>query len=828
MKYVLTLIIGMMVIACSKKSVAPSVSQDIKALFSEKSVVINEQVNLIGQQVEIKNKSLTIQKGGRLINGTIKCTNCTITAPPEQIFDRVTLTGNWTGNKGNLEWWTGNDFTNAMRNLDVLNTLIQAGFRVEVRRMIPIQAKDDKSVLNPHRLIDIVGINREKSGLILVTKHANQFNNYFQSAKGFNMHLENLTLMSEDFKNGIYTDKETDYLFSGSYYQSTYNPDAKPSIDSIIVRNIDVRGNIHLANYGAHSNNQSLEEFAINNIVKKVEVTGCIFQNANSVFSFSNMGYGDIIVKNNQVFDFSGSFLSVPESGMDDRYYESNRSNKKYVLFENNTFKNSRVVKVAKDRAMTPCVIKGGKGSMDFINNTLENLLSDSPDADVHTFYYSCSQPGKFTAKNNIIKNVCGRGSLEYPASLIKDRWTDAFIFENNTVTLDRESLVKIGVLKNKNEDLSKIKGDRFNFVFIQAGGQQEFDKVVRIKNNTFSMPYVNRSTEMYDAKEFIFENNKVNIEYFGPSDREISISRDNSFFLGRQRLDRPEKQPAMDMILSNNVIHINKTGDKLFNYVNFSDGVQNGYGTSIDKNYNYKNVILEDKFEVENTEVGMSVPDGENQIFKPIIIGQNNSFFLNDAANGNHLRPNAKKLISNISLSSAQWNIDMSPFVFMPNSTQKMEVKNHNGKEIRLFNYIYFTSLYNLINEENQLIRIKLTGKNKSGTTFQQEYDLALDQKSRIFFGEDISGNFLEFGPSNANQIPLELKNGVASKGVPSNVPKLVMFAGDRHLKVAEIKFINCDNLVSYTIECQIYNIGRSKPTQAQFRKEVERVISY
>lgn len=822
--FVLLIIVG---VGCSKKSVAPTGTvQDIQALFSAKDIVIREKINLKGQQIDIKNKRLTLQKGGSLVNGTIRCNQCTFIAPPEPIFDRVNLTGDWAGNTGYLEWWTGKNMEDAVYNLEVLTTMIQAGFQVELRQMVPIQAKSPTSTLNPHRLINLKGTDRTKSGLILMTKYDNQFYNYFQSDRGFNVRMENLTLMTKDFRNGIFSDEKSEYLLLGSYYQSYYNPGAKPSIDSIVIKNCDIRGNMSLANYGAHSDNQTLDEFTKNNKVKRVEVIGNVFQNVNSAFSFSNMGYDNITIKNNQILDFSEAFLSIPESGMKEEYNNANRKNKGYVLMEKNLFKNSRVVKVPSGRALSPCVIKGGEGSMDFIDNRLENLLSDSPDADVHTFYYTCSHPGRFTVRNNIIRNVCGRGSKEYPASLIKDRWTDQFVLENNTVTLDRESLVKIGVLKNKNEDLSKIKGDRFNYVFIQAGGQQELDKIVRIRNNTFSMPYVNLSTEMYDAKEFDFENNQVHIEYFGPSDIERSISIDNTFFLARQRKDRPVHQPAMDMKLRNNTVRIDKTGNRLFYYLHFPDGVQNGTPEAPDKNINYRNVILEDRFEVSETDIGISVPDGENQVYKPTIIGQHNSFFLKDAANVNHIRPNAKRLVSDIQLAMDNGSQSMSPFVFMPNSFQKIKIDGHSGKDISLMKYIYFISLYNLAKEENQLIQIRFSGKTKTGKLVDQQFSFALDQKSRNLFAEDDQGLFRAFNPSEANQKLMVLKRQMSAKNEGEVIPKLEVLPGNKHLKEAEIKLTNCENIQSCTIECVIRPIGYGQPTQAQFQKEVDKAV--
>lgn len=826
MKYSVLIFLGMMVLACSKKSTAPSVSQDVKALFSEKNVVINGQVNLKGQQVKIKNKNLTIQKGGRLINGTLKCNNCTVTAPPEQIFDRITLTGDWTGNRGNLEWWLGSNFSNAMRNLDVLNALIQAGFRVELRQMIPIQAKDDKSVLDPHRLIDIVGVNREKSGLILMTKHYKGLYGYFQSDRGFNLRLENLSLISDDFNRGITTDNQRDYSFAKCAYQSTYQPQAKPSIDSIIVKNCIVKGAISIVNYAAHSNNQSIQEFSKDNLVREMEVSGCYFDNCNSPFRFSNMGYGDILIDNNKMYNFSHTLLFIPESGLNDSYYEGVRRNKKHITISNNHFKNDKVVQVAKDNGLSPCIVKGGYSTMIFSNNKIENLLSNSKEAFAYSFYFTTND--KMKVKNNTFKNVLGWGTNEHFGYLIKQKGVDHFIMENNTMIVEKEALVKIGVLKNVNEDLSKLDGNRFNYQFMFVGGNEGLFKRFIIRNNTFSVPFINRSSDIFLLSELVFENNIVNIDYFGPSKVDNVFSSENVFFYGRKIRDRLPNQPQRDFILRGNKIKINKTGDGVFNYVYFPSGQQEKVEDQPDKNINYKNVILEDVFEVNNTAVGMMLPDGENHVYNPTIKGSSNSFFLNDVANAFTLRPNAKTLNSNIKIESASWNYDRSPFVVIPDSRQVVEVKKHNGKNIRLLSYSFVHSMNNLKKEENLMIRFSLKGKNKAGKDVLVDYNLALDHESRTFMTEDLNSNFIQFQTSNKGQKIIEAKSKVISKSANEDIPILTLYPGDKTVKNAEVLLTKTENLSSYTIECQIYNIGRSKPTQVQFRKEVDRGVRF
>ncbi|MBK8622499.1 MAG: hypothetical protein IPN79_12260 [Saprospiraceae bacterium] len=623
-----------------------------------------------------------------LRNGIIEGENIQIIASDHKIFDNIILKGHWNSKDVLPEWFLGKNFKNAHQNFEVLKQFVEINASVFLNNILPIAVKHGEECFSGGRNIIIKGKDKKSSGLIFESKHSNLFFSYFRSVQGYNINLENMSLTTRDFIDGKLSDKSAEYFFSGTYYHSQLNPVAKPSLDSIRISNCMISGNISIAVYGAHSDNQTIQEFGSKNKISDLEVKNCHFDNANTPFVFSNMGYKNILIKNNVIKNFSETFLSISESGLNETYYEPLRKNKKTIEITNNIFENTRVVFTANDRALTPCVIKGGYGTLLFTGNTLKNLLPSNPYSDVYTLYYTCAHPGKCTFHNNTVTNVLGKGGSNNPASIIKDRGAQNLNMQENTFMVEKDALIKIGVIKSKNDDLSKIDGNTFLCTFMQIGNQTDFTKKMVFKNNTVRAPFINLSTEIYDIADLLFENNILEFEYFGPSGKNISVSRDGVFFLGRKRLDRIHGSAQGNFIMKGNRISIQKTRGNRFFYIQFPDGVQVGTLQNPDINYNYKNVIVQDNFYLNETQLGISLLDGENHQFDIQIDGQNNSIHVDDATGANHLRPNAKSYQSSVRFKKYK-NSEGAPFVLIPGSTQKIIIEKRTAKKFLYFHII-------------------------------------------------------------------------------------------------------------------------------------------
>jgi hypothetical protein len=797
-------------IACKSKKLAIDHS-DFEFLVSKSSnIIINSEIDLNGKIYKLSALHIEFTENGKLLNGTLIGNQVKIKAPCSFIFDNVILEGSWQSDYGCIQWFQGDDFSNSYRNFMSLNQLISMQIKVHLDRMVRISTDNNKKGLNPSKNIIIEGKDNKTSGLILITKHSNHFHHYFQSDTGFNLKLDNLSIQTEDYLKGLRTNAEADYRFCGSYYQSQFNPTARPSIDSVIIRNCIINGSVGISHYGAHSDNQSLSDFSENSKIKKIEITGSSFNYCNAPFGFSNMGYESVLISENKIYNFSSAFISFPASGMDEKYYLPLEKNKGNVVFSKNHLKNDQIIKVPSGRAMSPFVIKGGFGNLDFTDNKLENLLSDVADAEVYTFYFTCENPGRAFVKNNTFLNVMGK----FNANLIKQRSADKFILENNSFILEKEALVKVGIIRSVNADLSKLEGKDFVFEFMQVGGQTGLTKSFIIKNNVFRMPFVNKSTEIYDTAEFILENNTFDIEYFGPSNVKSSVSLDEVFFLGRQRLDRPETSEAKDFISKGNRIKIDKCGSEEFKYIYYPDGVQVGFGSVIDKNYNFNKVTMADTFYINNTAIGFSLLDGKYQENRSVLKGHKCSFFMFDHANANHLRPNAASFVSDIHFASSIKNSLNAPFVIIPESNQKISSESHNGEDILLLSYTYLNSLYNLANAEDLLCHIQVKYTTKNDQKGENVFYLVINNKSRSFQFEDKSSIFQTIDPARESRIPITLRNQSEQASNRDSQVEMKILPGDRHLRNAILKLTNTENIKSFQIECNFKSIGFEKKT--------------
>ena len=267
------LVAMLLFVGCSKKTpIQAHSSTPISGdnLFTQKNIVVSDRIDLRGKTIRLKKQNISFNTGGQITNGTLFCDECTITAKPEVIFRNVTLAGDWNANSAYVEWLLGSQLKDAKENFVAMNTLLKAGFKIKLITLLTIEAASSTAVANPSRNIHIEGSSKEKSGLILMTKHKNRFYNYFQSDRGVNLHLENMSIISDDFQKGILLESNPEYFFSGSSYQRQYNPMSKPSLDSIVVKNCNIKGNIILANYAAHSDNQTKEEFWRDNMIKRL------------------------------------------------------------------------------------------------------------------------------------------------------------------------------------------------------------------------------------------------------------------------------------------------------------------------------------------------------------------------------------------------------------------------------------------------------------------------------------------------------------------------------------------------------------------------------
>ncbi|MBK8547504.1 MAG: hypothetical protein IPL63_08990 [Saprospiraceae bacterium] len=146
-------------------------------------------------------------------------------------------------------------------------------------------------------------------------------------------------------------------------------------------------------------------------------------------------------------------------------------------------------------------------------------------------------------------------------------------------------------------------------------------------RNNSIKAPFINMSTEIYDIADFIFENNTIELDYFGKSGYNISVSKDDVFFLGRQRLEKLPENRTGNFILSGNKVMVHNCGEKFFIMFIFRMESNVVLIQKKDTYYNYDKVVLKDVLHVNNVNVGFTLPEGKSQFLSPSVFGENNSF---------------------------------------------------------------------------------------------------------------------------------------------------------------------------------------------------------
>jgi hypothetical protein len=765
------------------------------ALKEGDALKIDDHYDLGGQIYQVRNLDFVISNKGSLSNGVLVGNGSKITASSSLTLKNVKLKGNWTG-KAFIDWLVPNIKLSPSQNFNAMCSLIESGFTIHLDKLYSIAASNSTASFSTSRAIKIIGSSNKAAGLVLQTKHK-MFSNYFQNNTGNSLFLYNILLTTKDYIDGGRTNAECDYFFTGSCFQSQLNVNAKPMIDSIVVANCKINGSICIAGYSASSKNQDLQEFNLKNNVRYVAVENNEFNYCNAPFAFSNLGYDSIIIKNNVVHNMSCSFISLPSSGLDLSYYPALDAKKGDVLFEKNKFKNDVLIDVPKGRAMTTCVIKGGKsGNLTFRNNTVLNLLSKSEDADVYPFYFTGGGKGIF--EDNEIKNVCGLSRLETNC-LVKQRGIKSLVLKRNTFILEKDALCKLGIIEDKFQSLSELNVKYFAVTWMNCGNSFGFNKDYVIEDNLFKTPLINGSTLIQDVASLQMRNNKFEIGYFGTSNLPKSISSEGVMLLAYQRYDRDKGTPARDFISENNDITIEKSAVKNLKWIYYTFGVQNGSGGNPDTEFNYNLVKFDDNFIINNTTIIYQILDGINQEYSSRIKGNNSSFKLFENTDGNTLRPSASNIKSNFITSSHSYSNLYSPFILIAGSNQNIEVKEHNGEDINLMHYIYFNSLYNLKSIEGMLITFDISYEDNLGShTLKKK--IYLENKTRLFtFYSD--GKLSTVNPGANRSITTRMSD--ESEKVKG--PHIKLIDGDNHKTRSKIILSGTSLIESFKVHCTV-----------------------
>lgn len=714
-------------------------------------IEIDKNFDLGGSTIDISNKTLKITKGG-VRNGIIKCNNCVIEC--ENIpgaLSGIKLIGKSENLIFNLNWFITDSKLSATNNFEALCNILAIGAKVYLTDFYPIATKNETEGYSAPYDIVIFGSGSEKSGLILKTKHKNVFYNFFQSDRGNSLELQGVSVVAENTYKNDQNFKKNQYFFLGSYYQSQFNPKAKPNVKYINVKNCKIVGAISIVGYGSSSDNQTIQQWSNENYIETINIENNEFQDVTAPFSISNLGYNTINIKGNSIKNLSETFFSAPISGIElEKYFPVLLKKRGDVSFVNNKLENNKVLPIESGRVLTPLVIKGGDGSLLFKDNELKNLLSNSTDAMVNTFYFSCTSYGKVLAENNSFYNVLGRGGINVTSSLVKQRGATTFTLKNNSFIVDKNAFVKIGLLKTINQNLSTLNDTDFACELIQTGDNKGFSKKHIITNNIFKIPYINKSSEIFDIQKMLFTDNTVEIDYYGTYGKEVSTSQNGVMFLARLRVQRDKNINAEDFIFVNNNIIIKESNLKDLGWIYYKEGTQMAVKNNIDQYYNFNSVEVNDRITANNMHIYYSLNDAIQQRYNTKLNGHNNSIGLIHRPAVGHNRQDTKLLDVNLEIDNYLACEDKGIFTLATPSIQRVKINLCNSNYINLMNYSYLSSLYPFKNID--LCKLKLNVEyvsKRNNSTERLSWKLILNNINRQFEISDVDNIQKRISPS-------------------------------------------------------------------------------
>jgi hypothetical protein len=783
---------------------------------------INSGVDLRGQKIDLGKAQLHFEPQGMIVNGTLSANGATHQSDTKQCYRNIRIEGVWGVKTAHFEWFSDVS-DNPVDNFEALCQAMNMGEEVLLHNLYPIAMPDPSTPYDTPRPIRLRGTVADKTGLILETQPTNVFFGYFRTPRANSLVLDNLTIRTRDYARGLFPRAEADYVLATCYYQSQFYPAARPDVAEVTVRNCRIEGAVALAAYGASSDNQTPADFQQKNHLGALRVVDSQFDHCNAPFGFSNMGYGRIEVRNCAVRNFSGAFVACPASGLrDESYYEVLYARRGAVVFENNIFENEKIVTVPSGRALTPCVIKGGHGTFRFANNKVRGLRTRATDAEVYTWYYTCSPKGRCEVLDNEFVNCVARGSYELSASLVKERGAGNWRLENNIFEIKPAALVDIGVFKSENQDPATLQNAGFYCDLIQIGTFPTLSKQYTIRNNTFRMPYCNLSVQVSDVAGFIFENNKIDIGYWGSVAKETSVTRNGVLFLGRERMDRPTNQPPLDFVSRGNVLRIGAAAMSVLHYLRYPEGVQSGAPNLTDQQFNYKNVVLDDRIEANNLCITYELLDAENQRVTSTIEGKNATIALHDHADANHHRPSVRQLVTDLRVQSYRAAATQAPFALIPNATQSLRAAAHDGGDITVLNFSYLNSLYPLEAHLPVAIDLAIEYTTRQGQRGENTYSIILSKNDRSVWHQ-IKGKQVEgYDPSQADT-QAKIIEGIRN----TDDLTLQLVRGDRHLRNAELKFSNAKNIASFTLQMQCTPIKVNAESPVEYQQAVKRRVA-
>lgn len=708
-RFIIILFFTIAFLGCSRHKYANLINEN-KIIVLEDTIIIREKIDLNGSNLVV-GSVIIFEQSGQIRNGSIKFNETLIiNKTKNQIFDKVKITGKIKNDEFFLFWLTNG--TNPKENFNALKVILRLNKICYLDKFYEIESNIPSYITED---IKISGINKEKCGLILLSKYSVP-NAYFRSKLGNNISLSNISIITDDYRKGILP-KGCDYHLASSYY-SSFDFDSKPKIEFFFIDSCNLFGAVSFK-YAVSSANTTPSEMLVSGI-DSIRIINSKFEHTVSLIELSNGRFDNCLILKNEFKNIFGPLFFFPLGGMDEKYSATLLSSKrKLFVFRDNIVINEKPISSVGEAYFSSFVVKANEILIE--NNIFRNLINLNDKIESNPFYASALF--RTNINNNKVTDCVGRGFdplIGGSNCFLRIRGSKNVYCRNNVFKLSKNALVDLNLISNQDAKLSSVDVSKFRFSIWSANlNNTDFQSEYVFTNNTFNSCIITDHSIM-SRSNLIFDSNNINIDYipeYSSNNWNTSgCSHSGALFCFRDTLSDGK------ILFTNNNINIKELGLDRF-YFTLDVGDNKGLG------------LLEYKGNTFNLigDVSFATPSAKKIVMNNTHNGVG-SFNSNSANCYNNY-----KNFKNVNFNSKIKEYKMSHFSeldakMIGNSTTEIKTCLDSVINILDFN---FRDLYhnNLLKKSPLIISIDVSYSDFFGKLKSQSYVLALKNFDQLLF---------------------------------------------------------------------------------------------
>lgn len=718
-----------------------SITSDLEVIqdlvnYSRADLIIDQKYNLGGDTLFLQEgQTIRFSNGGMLVDGYISGNQSYHVSGITQTYSNVNILGSWNTEKSYVEFFVPN-LTNSISNFQALQNAILYGKGVELlEKDYPLSTTDVFTSGHIERSVNISGVDRSLSRIVLETNHDNsglEGRGYFAASNdinrsGNNAEFKNLTITTSNYENGSLNAPNVYYILTCQV--STNQDSITPDIDYIRFIDADIFGEVRIK-ISSDGSTQELDEF-ISKGVKEIFVDNCFTDRVSSLFNISAVPFKSAIIQNNIIKNIRGAWFFAPvNASLPDEYEQpAYDARKKFDFISNDVSNDSIFEPITAAAYMSAVVIKGFNAKI--LNNTFSNLITTDDDTETYSFY--CSVSNDLQISGNKQLNVFGRNN-GFISPLVKFKGARKVNMFDNKFELEKQVYVDVGILNNINQSFFDVNKSLIQASLIDVDDTPDTSSTISewyIKDNYFRMPLLNMYTDAHDARDFVFTNNVIDIDFVGDKDAGnwggVATGVGSSLWNFRNERDGLENKPG-NWISHSNIINVDSVETGRFRYT-YGAGLR----TLSDTIKNYKLYKVSDIFNVNNSMVSVSALDATTMDVSSRVNGKNSDFIIDYGTTSIATVPEVDKLIQNTFVSDFKnYGQEEGIFEIAPYVSAKHFISTSQSDSITLFEGNLNTWNNNISDERPLKVSIDIKYQDSVGIYYKQNYKLIFTSNGR------------------------------------------------------------------------------------------------